>query len=119
MKRVFVGFLLSVVLFGTENVLSQDSDFQTGKVVSVEKAGSTAASKGTDAPVSENRQKYNVTIQLNDTIYLCLVDSVHEYELESYVGKDMPVRVKGKTLDVKRSNGKIVKLSVVGSKKAE
>ena len=74
---------------------------------------------GTDSPTSENRKAYTVNIQLNDTVYVCRVDSVQEKELEHYEGKELPVRVNGKTLDVKELGDKVVTLGVVGTKKAE
>ncbi len=110
--------LVSIALWAG-SVLAQSSDFQPGKVVSVEKVASDSKSGGTDSPTPENRQTYTVNIQLNDTVYVCQVDSVQEKELEHYEGKELPVRVNGKTLDVKESGDKVVKLGIVSTKKAE
>jgi hypothetical protein len=109
---------VSIVLL-TGSVLAQSSEFQPGKVLSVEKVASDSKEGGTDSPTPENRQAYTVNIQLNDTVYVCRVDSVQEKELEHYEGKELPVRVNGKTLDVKEPGNKVVKLGVVNTKNAE
>ena len=44
---------------------------------------------------------------------------MQEKELEHYEGKELPVRVNGKTLDVKEPGDKVVKLGIVSTKKSE
>ncbi len=119
MKRRMLACLFVSIVLWTGSVLAQSSDFKPGKVLSIEKVVSDSKPGGTDSPTSENRQAYTVNIQLNDTVYVCRVDSVQEKELEHYEGKELPVRVNGKTLDVKELGDKVVKLGVVGTKKAE
>src|SRR5262249_26294456 len=101
-----VTLLVAVALF------AQDADFQTGKIVAVQKTSTSLSAGGTDAPTAQNRQRYKVSIQVNDTVYVCRADTTEDMDLEWAQGKEAPVRVKGKTLELKRANGKIVRLSV-------
>ena len=95
---------------------AQDTDFQTGKIVSVETIDSSAHTGGTDAPTAVNRQKHNLSIELGGTIYVCRVETSKDYDLGWAQGREVQVRVKGKTMDVKRENGKVVKLSILSTK---
>jgi hypothetical protein len=118
MKRA-VGIALLLTLVLPYALLADAADFQTGKVVAVEKQESSAPSGGTDAPVAQNRQRYNLTIQVNDQLYVCRAQTVEGHDLEWVQGKELPVMVNGKTMSIKKANGKIVKLSILSSKKAE
>jgi hypothetical protein len=119
--------LLAVVLVcvaGAAAVsLGQSSDdFQTGKIVAVEKlasTGGTSAGGGTDAPLTSQVDRYNVSIQLNDTIYVCRVKTVGDASLDWVQGKEVQAQAKGNAMYVKRASGKTTKLSIVSSRKAE
>ena len=111
--------IILTLLAGAVLLFAQDADFQTGKIVSVQKASSGPSTGGTDAPTTQNRQRYKVSIQSNDTVYVCRADTTEDMDLEWAQGKEAPVRVKGKTLELKRANGKIVRLSILSTQKAQ
>jgi hypothetical protein len=110
---------LGLLIWGLGIGFAQDSDFQTGKVVAVEKVASSSTTGGSDAPVAPNKQKYNLSIQLNDMVYLCRGATPQDMDLDWAKGKEVSAKVKGKTLSVRRANGTVVTLSVLSTKKAE
>jgi hypothetical protein len=117
MKSVVVMIVVASLTYGTQLVAAQDSDFQTGQIVAVEKVSSSPPAGGTDAPLAQNRQRYNLTIRLADTQYTCRASTLQDFDLDWAQGKDVRVKVKGKILFLKRSNGKVVKLSILDTKK--
>jgi len=119
--RTHLSLTILIALFLTTTfTFAQDADFQTGKIVAIQKtsSGSGISTAGTDAPTVQNRQRYKVSIQLNDTVYVCRADTTEDMDLEWAQGKEAPVRVKGKTLELKRANGKMVRLSILSTQKA-
>src|SRR5215831_4808297 len=111
MKRVLrlpLGVLLICVAAGA---FAQNDDFQPGKILSVETVDSSAAKGGTDAQPAPDVQKHNLQIELSGTIYVCRAETAKDFDLSWAQGKEVQARVKGKTMQVKRANGKIVKLS--------
>jgi len=97
---------------------AQTSDYQTGKIVSVEKvSGTQSPSTGTDAPLTTGVKAYNLGIQLNDTLYTCRAKTSSDMDLDWTNGKEIQAMAKGKAMYVKRGNGKIAKLSIISSKK--
>jgi hypothetical protein len=114
--RKAIPLALFVIAVGLVVLRAQDSDFQTGKIVVVEKVASGTTGGGSDASTQQNHQRYKLDVQLNGTVYTCRVDVHQDMDLEWAQGKDVPVRVKGKVLDVKRANGKIVHLNILSSK---
>ena len=117
MRKAAVAFLIAFLVNSV--VVAQTADFQTGKIVAVQKVNSGMSTGGTDAPTAQNRQRYHLSIQLNDSVYVCRADVTQDMDLEWAQGKEVQVRVKGKVLELKRASGKIVKLSILSSKKAE
>ena len=115
MKSILLLPMVALVLCTAGVSSAQNTDFQTGKIVSVETIDSSAHSGGTDAPTAANRQKHNLSIELGGTIYLCRVESSKDDHLGWAQGKEVQVRVKGKTMDVQR-DGKVVKLSILSKK---
>jgi hypothetical protein len=120
MKKLLVFALLLSLVASSALAFAQASDFQTGKVVAVDKVESAAPSGGgTDAPVPANKQRYNVRIQLGDMVYVCRVETIQESDLQEWAqGRDVQAKVQGKTMFVKRVTGRIVKFPIVSSKKA-
>lgn len=115
-KILAIALLLAFVVPHT--LLAQATDFQTGKIVAVEKRESSSPAGGSDAPTAANKQKYDLTIQVNDQLYVCRAETSGDQELDWTQGKEAPVKVQGKTLAIKRANGKIVKLPILSTKKA-
>jgi hypothetical protein len=116
MKSMFLLPMVALLICVAALSSAQNADFQTGKIVSVETIDSGAHTGGTDAPTAANRQKHNLSIELGGTVYVCRVETIKDYDLGWAQGKEVQVRVKGKTMDVKRENGKVVKLSILSTK---
>jgi hypothetical protein len=116
MKSIFLFPMVALLICVATVSSAQNTDFQTGKIVSVDTIDSTAHAGGTDAPTAPNLQKHNLSIELGGTIYVCRVETIKDYYLGWAQGKEVQVRVKGKTMDVKRENGKVVKLSILSKK---
>ena len=121
-NRAIAYFLtLTVTCVVVAYAQTSDSDFQKGKVVAVEKLSSTggqASTGGTDAPSTPQVDRYNLSIQVGDTIYVCRARIQPESSFSWPEGKEVDVKISGKTMYVKRSTGKITKFSIVSSKKA-
>ena len=118
MKSLLVVVLL-LALVVPQTLLAQATGFQMGKILSVEKQKSAFPAGGTDAPTAPNRERHNLTIQVNDQVYVCRAETMAEASTDWIQGKEVPVKVQGKTLLVKRANGKIVKLPILSAKKAD
>jgi hypothetical protein len=116
MKSIFLLPMVAVLVCIAAVSSAQNTDFQTGKIVSTDTIDSSTHTGGTDAPTAANRQKHNLSIELGGTIYVCRVETTKDYDLGWAQGKEVQVRVKGKTMDVKRENGKVVKLSILSTK---
>ena len=112
--------LIATVVVCTISVLgAQGTDYQKGKIVAVEKISKTVSS-GTvepqttpDAPPPENRQAIKLTIELGGNTYVCRAETDTELELEWAKGKEVPAKVKGNTMKLKRANGKVVTLPII------
>jgi molybdopterin-binding protein len=97
---------------------AQSQTYQDGKIVDVHKLATTAASGGTDAPTMAQVDAYEISVQIADTVYVCHYTSHSEQDLSWTQGKDVQARVKGKTVYVKKANGKDAMLSVKRTTKA-
>jgi hypothetical protein len=125
-NRIAVGLACVVAVLvtlctQTVNAQANDTDFQAGKIVAVEKVSSTggqATTGGTDAPSTPQVDRYNLSIQVGDTIYVCRARIQPESSFSWTQGKEVNVKVNGKTMYVRRSTGKVEKLSILSSKKA-
>jgi hypothetical protein len=113
--------LLALTVCVSAGALAQSSDFQTGKIVDVETLApsSTPNSGGTDAPVASDVSRYNLSIQLGDSVYVCRAKTMSAFDLTWAKGKEVPAKVKGNVMYVKRANGKVTKLSILKTAKAE
>jgi hypothetical protein len=113
--------LLALIVCVSAGGLAQSSDFQTGKIVDVETLApsSPPSSGGTDAPVASDVSRYNVSIQLGDSVYVCRAKTMSAFDLTWAKGKEIPAKVKGNVMYVKRANGKVTKLSILKTSKAE
>jgi len=107
MKNLLIASLLICVLS------AQERDFQNGRIISVEKIGPNAAPGHTATPNAENRQAFNLTIELGGASYVCRAETGTELDPNWTKGKEVPVKLHGKTMLVKRVNGRVVKLAIV------
>jgi len=109
---VFCLTLLAAVSFAAGH------EYQVGKVVKVEKQESTASSGGTDAPSKAGVATYRISIQLGDKVYVCRYQADQDDDLSWTNGRDFQARVSGKTMYVKKANGKETKASILSASPA-
>jgi hypothetical protein len=118
MKVALALFALACIAVSPAICNSQTADYQTGKIISVEKLDTAGSSGGVDAPVASNTAHYNLGIQLGDTLYTCRAKTSGDIDLGWVQGKEVQAKADGKVMYVKRVNGKIARLSIVSSKKS-
>ena len=111
-RTICSAFLALVLLSG---VGFSANDYQSGKIVKVDKQESRATTGGTDAPSKAEIATYRVSIQLGDKIYVCRYQTDPDAELSWIVGKDIQARVSGKVMYVKKVTGKEVKGSILST----
>ena len=118
MKRIF-GAVLFIAVALPCTLFAEVKDFQSGKIVAVEKRTDASSPAGsTDAPLAPNRRKYNVTVRVNATLYVCRAETAQGVDLEWTEGKEVAVRVNGKMLVIKL-NGATVKLPILNTKSVD
>jgi hypothetical protein len=81
MKRMFFLPIFSLLICTATVSSAQNTDFQSGKIVSVETIDSSASKGGTDAPTPPNLQKHDVSIELGGTIYVCRAETPKDFDL--------------------------------------
>ena len=116
------GFVLAFVvpsLFCTVLAQAQDNEYQTAKIVAVEQISADNAASGTDAPMTPNVSRFNLSVELGEQVYLCRVKTISDFDLNWANGREVQARTKNKVMYLKRPNGKVLKLSIVGTKKAQ
>jgi len=116
-RSVCAAFLCLVLLSGAGFAAAYD--YQTGKIVKVEKQESHASSGGTDAPAKAAVATYRISIQLGDKIYVCQYKTDPDNELSWIEGKEIQARVHGKAMYVKKASGKETKGSILSTSPAE
>ena len=113
---------LIVALLGAACVVagaqSQTPQYQDGKIIAVEKLPAPASTGGTDAPMASQVEEYKISIQVGDTVYVCRYTSHSDQDLSWTKGKDVQVRIKGKTLYAKKATGKDAMASILKTTKA-
>jgi hypothetical protein len=117
--HVLLACLLTCLVFSALGQTSA-SDFQTGKIVAVEKLDSQGnTTSGTDSAMSAGVNRFNLSIQLNDAVYLCRAKSASDFDLTWANGKEVQAKTKKNVMYVKRSNGSVAKLNIISTKKPE
>ena len=97
---------------------AQSSDYQTEKILAVEKLPAAASpTSGTDAPLTADVDRDNLSIQMGDAVYICRAKVPGWIDLDWIQGKEIQGKVDSKVMSIKRANGKVTKLSIVSSKK--
>jgi len=112
--RTIIATLVSLTLLSAFSFAAGPT-YQAGKIVKVEKQASRPASGGTDASLKAEVATYRISIQLDDKIYVCQYKADSESDLTWLESKDVQARVKGKTIFVKKANGKEAKGSIVST----
>jgi len=96
------------------------NEYQPAKIIAVEQVSSPDnITSGTDAPVTPNVSRFNLSVELGEQVYLCRVKTASDFDLNWANGREVQARTKDKVMYVKRANGKVLKLSIVGVKKAQ
>lgn len=95
---------------------SNSPQYEAGKILSVKKLSSPTSS-GADAALRSNVDKYDVSIQVGDTVYVCRYSVMEGADMSWLQGKEAQVRIKGKTMYVKRLTGGEAKASIVHTNK--
>jgi hypothetical protein len=62
--------------------------------------------------------KYEISIQVGDTVYVCRYQSRSDEDLSWIQGKEAQVRIKGKTMYVKKVTGKEAEATILRTAKA-
>ena len=119
MKKFWLGCLLICVVCLPLLAQSQNTGYQAGKIINVEKLpGTGAGGGGTDAPVKPETATYKISVQVNDTVYLVRYQAQGDQDLSWIQGKDVQVKVAGKKMYVKRASRKDAKGSILSTTKA-
>jgi len=84
---------------------SKVPQYQTGKIIKVKKLPPRDTSPGQVDKPTENAQAWEISIQVDNIVYLCEYTSIRELDYSWAEGKQAQVRIKGRTLYVKRANG--------------
>jgi hypothetical protein len=120
--KIVAATIIATTLFCLTLMAESDEQYQSGKIVSVEKLpAQNPTTSGSDAPadVSAQVDRYNVGIQIGDTIYKARWKIYQPSDLDWVVGREVQVRPKGNVMYLKRHNGQILKASIVGKTKAK
>jgi len=119
MKKSWLGFLLVSVMCLPVLAQAQNTGYQAGKIVNVERQpGSAASGGGSDAALKPETATYKISVQVNDTVYLVRYQAQGDQDLSWIQGKDVQVKVAGKKMYVKRVSGKDAKASILSTSKA-
>ena len=95
------------------------SDFQTAKIIAVEKLDSKGnAASGTDTPLNSAVNNDNVSIQINDAVYVCHAKTPGDFDLAWAAGKEVQAKTKKNVMYVKRANGTVAKVNIISTKKS-
>ena len=106
MNKILFAVVLACVACVSAFAQSPATQYKTGKIIKVSKLPAPARQGGSDAPVIENAQDWEISIQVDNTVYLGEYTSHRGFDYSWAEGKEAQVRIKGKTLYVKRANGK-------------
>jgi hypothetical protein len=118
MKKVWFMVALLYAVCIPASAQSQTAQYQDGKIIEVNKLPAHPSSGGTDAPGASLVDEYQISIQVGDTVYVCRYLSHSEQDLAWTKGKEGQVRIKGKTMYVKKANGKETQATILRTTKA-
>jgi hypothetical protein len=121
MKKVWLAVALVCAAWMPTLAQSPNTQYETGKIVAVTKLPAAHANNSggaADAPVASEVDDYKISIQVGDTVYVCRYTSHSDQDLSWIQGKEAEVRIKGKTMYVKRATGKEAQAGIVSKSKA-
>jgi len=104
---------------------AEAQQYETGKIVKVEKLESHSSSggthpvpSGTDTPLKAEVATYSISIQLGDTMYVCKYKSHADTQTSWTEGKDVQARISGKAMYVKTDAGTEQKIAILSTSPA-
>jgi len=121
-KYLITIVLLSSIIYVPAFGEKQKADFQKGQILKIERLPGPSDANGyapSDIPLDPGVYRYNVLVQVGDTIYTTQVQSSDPMDAEFSSGSEVQARVTRRILYLKRASGAVVGASVVGTKKAE
>jgi hypothetical protein len=118
MKKIWVAVVVALLCLPVLSKEKEPVTYQEGKVLSVDHMPSLAPSGGTDAPVAQSRDRYDISVQVGDTVYKVRYNVQAGEDVSWITGKTGQVRIKGKTMFVKRLNGTEAKASILSKSTA-
>jgi hypothetical protein len=118
MKKMWLAVVLVCAACMAGGAQSQTSPYQDGKIIAVNKLPALATTGHTDATATSEIEEYEISIQVGDTVYVCHYISHSDQDLSWTRGKEGQVRIKGKTMYVKKATGKEAKATILRRTKA-
>jgi hypothetical protein len=118
MKKYWLGYLLTFVVCVAVLAQAQNTGYEAGKIINVERQPDTAGSGGTDAPSTSSTATYKISVLVNDTVYLVRYQAQSDQDLSWIQGKDVQIRISGKKMYVKRASGADAKAGIISKAKA-
>jgi len=120
-----VKFLINVVLlssilcapaFGEK----QKAEFQKGQIVKLERLpGENSKGAGSsDIPLDPEVYRYDLFIQLGDTVYTTRLDTHDPCDTEYPPGSEVEARAGKRVMYLKRASGKVEEANIVGKRRA-
>ena len=119
MKNLWLAVALVCAACMPAGAQSQSTQYQDGKIIAVNKLPAPVSSEHSDAAGASQVEEYEVSIQVGDTVYLCRYASHSDQDLSWTKGKEGQVRIKGKTMYVKRASGKETRAAILRTTKAQ
>jgi hypothetical protein len=116
MKTFWFGCLLVCVV--CLPAFAQSAGYEAGKIVNVERVGTSGGAGGTDTALKPETATYKLSVQVGDTAYVVRYQAQGDQDLSWIQGKDVQVKIAGKKMYVKRATGRDAKGSILSSSKA-
>ena len=122
MKYLITAVLLSSITCVPALGEKRNADFQKGQILKFERLSGQPNPNGyagSDSPPDPGVYRYNVLVQVGDTIYAAQLESSDPMDGEFSSGSEVQIRASKRILYLKRASGAIVEASIVGKKKAD
>jgi hypothetical protein len=107
MKRFWICCLLVAVVYLPIFGQSKGEQYQTGKIIAVDKLPDQKSQGSTDAPLQSDVHDYDLSIQVGDTVYVCRYHLAAGKDASWLEDKEEQVRIKGKVMYIKRADGEL------------
>jgi len=121
-KYLITALLLSSIMYVPAFGEARNTDFHKGQILKLERLPGQPNANGSDpsdAPLDPKVYRYNVVIQLGDTVYTTRLDTSEPCDVEYSLGSEVQARVGKNVLYLKRASGNVEEASIVGKQKGE